>query len=165
MASRYQLYLADYRVRYKIRTCLEKRACVERESRCRDCFKKAAFQLAFCYRMGFGVKKNDEKSHSLLEWSGKSHKDLEHEICLVKQEKLDSLFGEGTFRHLFTLGHDLMVNFAEYYRESQKLDDVQQKYEQEIADIESVLGALHEIPSMLKSILSTILVDQGKWKE
>lgn len=59
--------MADYRVRSQITSCLRARAFDSRDKPfCETVSRKAAFQLAFCYKMGFGIMRDEKESHSGL---------------------------------------------------------------------------------------------------
>ena len=55
---------SDYRVRTQIRECLENNYFKNQNE---PFATHIAFQLAFCYQIGFGVKSDDNKCHMWLE--------------------------------------------------------------------------------------------------
>jgi hypothetical protein len=127
--------------------------------------KNAAFELALCYMLGFGVPKDDAKSESLLNQSMRQQRDLDYKIDQIKQDKLSQDFQDGTYRRLEAEGYIRRVEFARYHREKERLDKIELEYRREILDIQSVLGAEHSIVQYLKSLLSSILESHGRWVE
>src|SRR5436189_218614 len=85
---------ADYRVRTHIRKCLEK-------SYARSQHPNIAFQVAFCYQIGFGVKSDESQRDIWLERSNRLLNDLEDEKKAastrrsVKNGKVRKLLSEG----------------------------------------------------------------------
>src|SRR5947199_10404755 len=72
---------ADFRVRKLVAGCLELKAS---NSSCTPCTLAAAFELAFCYKIGFGVPLDDDKSQSWLKRSGRYPKALEAEMSNIR---------------------------------------------------------------------------------
>jgi hypothetical protein len=126
--------------------------------------REAAFQLAFCYQVGFGVRKDDERSQAFLSQSLRQHEELNLEINRAKEEFMSLPFQE-SFRRLSYQGY-IKWDLAEYYLEKKLLDNIEAEYRREIADIESTtLGEIPHITSILKLMLSSVLENQGRWKE
>jgi hypothetical protein len=84
-------------------------------------------------------------------------KEFESSIDQIKQGGLNVRFQEGIYKRLNSQGYITRIDFAQYYREQQRLDKIELGYRREIADTESVLGAEHNIVLSLKSQLLSIL--------
>ena len=67
------LISVDYRVRTQVRECLEINYSKNQNQ---PFAAHIAFQLAFCYHVGFGVKSNDNTCHVWLDRSNKQPEDL-----------------------------------------------------------------------------------------
>src|SRR3954447_4238289 len=76
-----QLYLPDFRVRTYITSCL--RESISRYSPIDA--QNAAIQLALCYKLGFGVPRDEEKASDLMRQINKQPQDLQ----LIVDEILD----------------------------------------------------------------------------
>ena len=134
MPSLQQLHWADCRVRSYIHACLKRRVSdFSHETFCKDCLRDATFQLAFCYRLGFGVSKDDRESRILLEQSTRQLEELEHQIDLVKAETVRLSFHEGKFKQLFDKGHMKFLQFSTYYGDYQQRERISREYRREIA--------------------------------
>jgi hypothetical protein len=80
--------MVDYRVRSKIVACLKTRASDSARRRsCDTRSRNAAFQLALCYKVGFGVRIDETESRIWLEHSLRQQDDLEYEFELLKREE------------------------------------------------------------------------------
>ena len=75
----------DYRVRTQIRECLEINYFNNQNQ---PFATHIAFQLAFCYQIGFGVKSNDSTSNMWLGKSAKQPDDLRTEKEAVQPARL-----------------------------------------------------------------------------
>ena len=52
----------------------------------------ASFQLVVCYKLGFGVAKDERMSQIHLETSSRHQEDLENELLFLRQRQLDSTY-------------------------------------------------------------------------
>src|SRR5271156_936647 len=130
-----QLYTADYRLRSYIAKCLKDKASdIESNPGYEASSREAAFQLAFCYHIGFGVRKDDKRSQAFLSQSLRQHEELNREINRVKEEIMGLPF-QGSFRRLSQQGY-IRMDFAGYYLEKKLLENIEAEYRREIADIE-----------------------------
>jgi hypothetical protein len=72
---------ADYRVRRQIRDSIENSYFRNQH---KPLAADIAFQIAFCYKIGFGVKSDDNECHKWLEKSNKQLDDLKTEKEAVR---------------------------------------------------------------------------------
>jgi hypothetical protein len=150
--------MADYRVRSQITNCLRARACDSGDKPfCEAVSRKAAFQLALCYKMGFGIMRDEKESQFWLKFSSRGPKGLDSGISLVEREVQ---FRRSTFQRLWHQGHMKAMDFAQHYREQRQLHQVDSEYRREIADVEKVLGELHPVILTLKSILISVMLKE-----
>ena len=77
----------DYRVRTQIRECLEINF-LKHQLESEHFAAHIAFQLAFCYHIGFGVKSNGNTCHMWLRKSAKQPDNLKTEKEAVQPAKL-----------------------------------------------------------------------------
>src|SRR5207248_10663878 len=97
---------AEFRVRKLVAECLELKASNS------SCTLAAAFELAFCYKIGFGVPLDDDKSQCWLKRSGRYPKELEAEMSNI------STFGynNNTITLLQSGGHSIFIDHPNEYR-------------------------------------------------
>ena len=131
--------------------------------------RKAASQVAFCYRLGFGIRKNDDECLKMLGGSVLQVEELERGIDSLRLGTRTN-FQEGKFRDLYLSGRYLsgrltVTNFADYYRFGHQWERTVEEYRREIRDIETVLGGEHLVPMFLTGVLSAIYKNQGQSKK
>lgn len=126
------------------------------------CKENAAFQMAFCYKTGFGCQKDDSAVLDSLKTSGKSTDDLDLTIqfafCINQPYKNVQL------RRLITEGYIHVIDFANKYRNLGLLKSSEIYYKREIQDLENTFSN-ENILFHLKTILAGILHSQGKYDE
>lgn len=81
------LLLTDYRVGQEICSALETRFDTPATilGRCEPFLRNTAFQLALCYKLGFGTPADNERGVNYLATIGKPESDLCDDILNVKQ--------------------------------------------------------------------------------
>jgi tetratricopeptide (TPR) repeat protein len=127
--------------------------------------REAAFELALCCAIGFGVTQSEEESRRYLKQSQKPPKDLELEIMELKHKKVQwQAYQLGIFGKMQARGYTTMLDYTQYYSEKQ-LGQVKQRYCTEIEGLEKVLGGNHDIVLILNSILGLILRRMRCWSE
>ena len=126
--------------------------------------QKTTFQLALCYKLGFGVPRDNQKSHTFLDQSLKQSRDLQEEIDMLGR-KLNWSYRGADFAVLWARGMINPIEFAHSYHSQGVLEIACENYKREIADTEDVLGNEHEIVISLKSSYSKILRDQRDYGE
>lgn len=163
ISSIFRLYQSHYRVRTHIAACLEERVFKSFTPALTS--QRAAFELSFCYTLGFGVKKDDAKASALLKQSARSQDDLTNEIDRVRYGRLISAPRQGIYNPALYQGHTKSTTGGRYYLEKGILDEDASRIRKEIADVESVVGVDHRIIGVLKSTLTKILLFQNQWEE
>ncbi|KAF1992761.1 hypothetical protein P154DRAFT_583495 [Amniculicola lignicola CBS 123094] len=153
------LYIADFRLRLAIARELQSIVAepvgpvVQRVPQ-----QQAAMQLAICYRLGFGVEKDDKIASDILsQWSlaltllTDAIEYFEHNVSYYSQLERATVFykpqefSPGTYDH------------RSYYQDKGVLKEAEWQYTREIRDIEETVGPQHEICAVLKSFLGEIL--------
>lgn len=164
-SSVFPLYQSQYGVRTHIVACLEER--IFKSSALAPTSQRAAFELAFCYTLGFGVSKDDAKASALLEQAARSQGELANEIDRVRYGKLRSHPRQGVYNNSLYRGHIISSYAAggRYYLEKGTLDEAASHLKNEIADVESIVGVDHQIILVLKSSLTSVLIWQEQWEE
>jgi hypothetical protein len=146
---------ADYRVRKQIKDSLESNYFRNQNQLFAT---HIAFQLAVCYRIGFGVKSDIHKCHIWLEKSGKQWQDLHMEKEAVRPTSLKN----GRIRE-----HNgfIEVNLIQEYRQSglNKLTDAWNECESEVADMAREFGEFYSIPLALYRIAGNLLDELGNF--
>ena len=81
-----ELSAFDYQVRQKIKESIETRVSyyIDDEPNCPTYQLRSTFQLAFCYRLGFGVNPDVSNALRLLETIGQEMHALEKEIKFLQ---------------------------------------------------------------------------------
>ena len=139
-----QLFEVDIQVRRSICWCLQNLIHDAQRNANAELYQELGFQLAFCYRMGFGVRKDENECRKWLLESKRHPSDLEHQIQLIKSSTFGRRFHESTqFGLWFGKGHIPTVGDAQYFRERNRLNDIFSTQEDEISDWKIVLGSTH----------------------
>jgi tetratricopeptide (TPR) repeat protein len=153
------LYIADFRLRLAIAHELQSIVAqpvgpvIQRVPQ-----QQAAMQLAICYRLGFGVEKDDKIASDILsEWYldptllTDAIEYFKHNVSYYSRLERATIFNKprefapGTYNH------------RSYYQDQGVLKEAERQYTREIRDIEETVGSQHEICGVLKSFLAEIL--------
>jgi Tetratricopeptide repeat/WW domain len=123
------LYQADYRVRRAIRYHVDKR--VIESSKPYSEIEKQVFQLAFCYKTGFGGLKDEFRARQLLDAINKKPQVLMERldnVCLwIEQSADENALSE--------------IQYDDHTQYHGKHSEAAEVMSQELADIESLLGS------------------------
>lgn len=165
MSSLPQIYRADFRLRTYIFTCLQKAAENTKHHICGISPQNAAFQLALCYKIGFGTTRSELMVQRCLASSGLTKKELESQLDSIRKEFESGEFYEGMFKQLSLQGHIFEIEAGQYYRDRKLLHRVIDHYKREITDLENVFGDTYWLNWTLKRPLALIMQDIGQWKE
>jgi tetratricopeptide (TPR) repeat protein len=155
-----QLFEIDFRVRTQIFQCLERLADETRRDDELSVYEEACLQLAFCYKMGFGVERADAKADMFLSQSHKNHV-LEDQLIALKRSTNQGYNPSAVFGFWYAGGHMCTTTDAQYYREQKLLASVQAVHEREITDWAAVLGTVHWIVIAAASHYQVILENLG----
>ena len=144
----------DYRVRTQIRECLEINFLKHQSQ---PFAAHIAFQLAFCYQIGFGVKSNDDMCHMWLGKSAKQPDDLrsEREVVQPARWKMGGIQG---------YHGSASVDLIHGYRTQglKTLDQAREECERVIDDMAPVFGELHFILLDLYTTWGDLLDELGE---
>ena len=155
----YALQETDYRVSRHITASLQRHA-----QRSNDISGlNAAFQLAFCYSIGFGVRRNEGLANHWLERSQRSREDLDAERRMVEPTAIEWTAKSGTVRSW--LVYIAAPNLGRQYEKLGCLETSRVAYQEAIQDSEESLGDGHWIVLSQKEILSSILEVEEKFFE
>ena len=161
--SIFPLYQSHYEVRRTIAMGFEERLQARSSSK-RTC-QNAAFELSICHTLGFGVLKDDSKALDLLKYSEKSQEDLVEEINQVRSNDGRPRSRSGVYLSALHRGHTKSTTGGRMYQEQGLLDKAASWIEQEITDLQRVLGSDHRIIAVLRSTLCKVYVVQERFKE
>ena len=146
----------DYRVRTQIRECLEINF-LKHQLESQPFAAHIAFQLAFCYQIGFGVKSNDDTCHLWLGKSAKQPDDLksEREVVQPARWKVGGIQGYDGF---------VSVDLIHEYRTQglKTLGQAREECERVIDDMAPVFGELHFILLNLYTTWGNLLDELGE---
>ncbi len=158
------LYCCHYRVRSHIATCIEHRYWQDPGSYSAELNRKVAFQLALCYKLGFGVEKAEHTSMSALHSAGKTKADLEEALdrCSKGQNYADQT---AVVKELTRKGHLPLIEIGFYYLHAGNLEEAESQLKREITDHQVSLGDKSDITLTLKCALSSLWVLQKRWED
>ena len=131
---------------------------------CETCSSRAAFELALCYKIGFGTSADEERSNHFLSASAKGECDIHDQILLLRNVKMKSL-EEGSPLAKFWQEGTLTIpdNLADAL-DHQKRADLEAAFSREISDLDGILGDVNAITYTLKISLITIYEQQGRFQ-
>ena len=164
-SSIFPLYQSHYRIRTYIAACLEERA--SKSSALAYTSQCAAFELAFCYTLGFGVNKDDARASTLLVQAHRSQEELTNEINRVRHGKRRAHARQSVYIQSLYRGHTITKSLGgdRYYCKKGTMDEAAFHIRKEIENFGDVVGAYHRIVRSLKSTLTNVLTLQGRWEE
>lgn len=153
---------ADRRIRIGVAQELKRQYWI---TGCLECKAHNSFQIALCYRTGFGQPYSLEESLIWLERSGKSVEDLVYEIDCGKSIKLP----EYRNKRIRNLQDQFLfeVDYAHEYRmdHSAELKQIGVELSEEARAVGSSFGESHEMTVTLKRIVAQLLHAQGLYDE
>ena len=158
----FQFMRGNHCVRQYMTTCLEKYALSLQTPRARA--QKLAFQLALCYRLGFGVAANELQVSFCLSKSTRTLNDVKVEVDMLKSTFDPYSFRSGRLLSLMSK-RVLHGNWAGGDGEAQNLTLNIEEHRREIADMKKALGEINSIVFSLQSTLIVMLRKQGRYKE
>ncbi|KAH8723428.1 hypothetical protein GQ44DRAFT_656653 [Phaeosphaeriaceae sp. PMI808] len=157
--STYSLYLADYRIRRHIRAMLEEREAANNDS-------ILAFQLAFCYQIGFGGSRDETKSMNMLKKSGKTTLELDEAITRIEKRTKTPHERTGLiFAAMQASGHIAAIDSTDEYRVTNKSEEAEAAFRQDLEGLEScnLQGTDIWVVSIMR--LATLIQVEGRLKE
>lgn len=163
------LTLTDYRVRQEICSAMAARIFDTPTTllgRCEPCLRRTAFQLAVCYKLGFGVPADHEKAVDCLVKSERTESDLRDETLRVKQiSGLGFVDPQSRPAKMVNDGIIVIWDFVgDYCRKGLKLNVVRDYHLRELSDMERELGDDSDVARMLKAVLAKVYAFEGDFK-
>jgi tetratricopeptide (TPR) repeat protein len=148
------LIVADYRVRTRIRENLEINYFRQENQ---PIAAQIAFQLAFCYRIGFGVKSDGSKCDM---WLGKSNRHSD-DFKIEKEVVRPTIWKKGRMSRINGL---MTVDNIYEYRTWRRntLQEALAENEREADDMAREFGDLHFIPLGLYRMIGDLLDELGE---
>lgn len=163
VASLHELYSADYRLRPYISDCLSSRYHFASDLP-GSSYKNTSLQLAFCYRMGFGVTRDDDKTATILQKGGLQPGALDELITRAKFAK-SKPFQSKAANKIFADGNFPFINPREHFRIHGRLEEVDKRLRREIEGLQQCLGDENILAFDLKMQLAPILLEKVQWEE
>ncbi|KAL9033739.1 MAG: hypothetical protein Q9214_007368, partial [Letrouitia sp. 1 TL-2023] len=155
--SFFQLIQADYNVRKYIAYCIERYAKSITASHPHH--ENTAFQVAFCYYLGFGVPQDQQKAQQWLEESSRPPDDLYGRVEFIKNNRSPRLF---VSEHLMTMAGQGYLHDRSSNTKNVKLNDLEKKARiREVKDVASIFGNSHHAVHQLRCDLSMWLKQVG----
>lgn len=153
-----QLLSLDYRITIFIAKCLETRTL---ELSCEQCRPQTAFQLAFCYTIGFGTPSDHDKARSWLHQSGLKTADIDRQLTHMRRLKPTDvrygLLAQYSAAGLFD------VRAAAVYPDNEHLVAAKSHFERAVSELESCLGQDHFLTLNMRRELQCIAEESGEW--
>jgi tetratricopeptide (TPR) repeat protein len=162
------LYLCDYRVRIHIRKCLEELYRETQNSSILDAESNIAFQLALCYYIGFGVRRDEEKANCLLKQHNLNHSErprFERVVARIGEQFHILVPISEAMGDLEEKGHLPETDISAYYMEQDNLENAVRWAFQELEDLKLAFSVENSIIQIAKSSLYHILKRLGRLKE
>jgi tetratricopeptide (TPR) repeat protein len=120
-----------------------------------------AFQLALCYRLGFGTIRDTLRSDQYLIRSGKNSE--ERTLALDRIRQSDRGYHRGTlYRAMRQTGRLNSIQYGEYYQEQNALLLATPVLEQDVGALVEEFEDDCNIVTLAKSILSSVYLTAGK---
>jgi len=124
----------------------------------------AAFQLAICYSIGFGARRDLETAHAWLAQSARQEEELQLEITMISQEHRWSL--KGKVARLLELDGSLHLLDPRLWDDNtEALAATQTYYKNLVEDLDQVFAPNHPAVVLARFILASILNKFGRYIE
>ena len=124
--------------------------------------QQASFQLAVCFRLGFGLDQNYEKAIEAVQQSGRSEPDLNLEIEQISSTH--DIIQNELFRNLnsgsLDTAQNTISNTANY-----NLVNAQLELQKDLAAINSILYNAFTLLTTIKDSLAVIFTLRGLWQD
>jgi hypothetical protein len=157
LAQSFRLIHADYRVRQYLTATLES---IAKNSNCQQCRSNAAYQMAFCAGIGFGMRRDVDMSRI---WLGICGKPSIHE--LIEATRADKgAYNNATLNEMAEEGFLSQLDLVGQYRQDGKEEEHLSHLRAEIGDLQSALGT-HWAVSYLKNVLASWVRERGEYVE
>jgi tetratricopeptide (TPR) repeat protein len=133
------------------------------DTNCEDCATNAKYELAFCYYVGFGTRRNIELAQHWVSQCGRTLECLEDETDEVvdfdsNRNKRMAQFGLN--------GFDMIMDHVNEYRKSNyNTDSVLEDYKREILDLTSSFQQQPLVTAGLRATLAAILASSGNSRD
>ncbi|KAI0858827.1 hypothetical protein F4860DRAFT_287009 [Xylaria cubensis] len=154
----FQLIILDYRVRIYVVQCLEQRA----NGSCEQCAKATAFELAFCYTLGFGVMSNTMTAQTWLTRSGSTTDQLGERLEYLRNLTISDIetttHARSGIKGNFAISHNVRYG-------SENFQSAEIHLSREIQDLEKYLGIDNWQLFELKFELIHLIWAQNKAKQ
>ncbi|KAG8534311.1 uncharacterized protein KY384_001155 [Bacidia gigantensis] len=166
-----QLTQLDYRVRVRIFQLLGAQVSSVVEEDYSAVELEACYQLAWCYKLGFGTERNDNAFGSWLRKSRRSEESFDQELKDLKEIGATplanvSIYSSHTkFSTWLEEGCALAINSAQYYREVGRIEEAETILTREHTDWQETLGLHHPMVFDRASMLATLMMELGRDKE
>lgn len=150
---------AHYSLRSYITKCLEER----KDSPTIN--NHDVLNLALCYELGFGARRDTMKSRKIIEETEIPIRALEDAIEQLKMDLQPSEFHEGRFMELFEQRQALELDYSHQYRKQHRVAEAEIRYQDEIEALGSVFGADHRLVLKIKLQLFLLLSNEERWND
>ncbi|RFU33950.1 hypothetical protein B7463_g2364, partial [Scytalidium lignicola] len=124
----------------------------------------AAFQLALCYFIGFGVRRDLKTAHAWLVQSTRREEELQQEIIMISEEHRWSLKGK-VARSLELDGSLHLLDARLWEDETEVLAATEIYYKNLIEDLDQVFAPDHSVVVLARFLLASIYNKSGRYIE
>jgi tetratricopeptide (TPR) repeat protein len=131
-----------------------------------DVSRNLAFQLAFCYKIGFGVTQSNQRSQELLVKCGRAQEDLDKITDRIGQpESKSNSRPPTTYHKLETMGHIKLISVSDLYHKGSELERAEREIRREINNIEHYVGKDSQLAMTHTGTLALLCYAQGRWTD
>ena len=131
---------------------------------CEECSTRAAFELALCYRIGFGTPADVEQSRHFLFFSTREETDIQDEIRLLRGARPKALDDQSPLARFSEEGSLYLSESTTAAIIGRRDSDREAVFLREISDLDSALGDVNYVTYTLKMALVTIYEQQGRFQ-
>ncbi|RYN56441.1 hypothetical protein AA0114_g2773 [Alternaria tenuissima] len=163
-----QLYHADFRIRKNIRKVLEEHAnqIMSQTGDLRESDLNICFQLAICYRIGFGGLADAQKLAPLLRKSGKTDQDLIKILDQLKSREANGNASTGViYATLENMGNITYHDLISQYHACGILDDAEHDMMRDVGDLEASLGRRNAFWTLSATSLAEMYMMTGRTQD
>lgn len=162
----YQLYRGDYRVRIYLANCLnEAAAAFEKTGESILPFDDILVQTALCFEIGFGVARDQHKSHNLVKERKSNEEELARQLKHLCEDGVKRHFSNGIYRWGEMEGCVQYIDLVSTCGGKTGWEKFQSEYTGEIANASQALGREHVLVLLLKEQLARGYTQFHQWYE
>jgi len=158
--------LADYRVPQYITQCLKssvESADLGQPSDSTSTSNAYAVELALCYKIGFGIDRDEAATHALTKPAGIPMGVIEDSVAEIKQVSDAARFNSVGFHGMIADGKDFRMDLSATYLLDGHLEDAIAQYSKDAGNMSVIFGPAHFLTLIVSTTLCYALRMAGQW--